>query len=129
MQHIRRYDWRTLLIGVTLSILMFIQHYVAPIISRPLTSKIPFIVANLAPNMDITPILANIWIVPIIVALFAFLIKARKGYALHGATHSPIYLSHSFREAIEFIREMKDTAQSNSGNVANIVEETTESNV
>ena len=115
IEHIRRYTWRTLVIGAGLSLLMFIQHYVSPIISRTLTSRLDLILTSLIPSLrtGLPQILATIWTVPISVALLLFLIRARKGFALHGATPEPIYLPQSFGEAIEYIREVQGKVQSN----------------
>ena len=95
---------------------MFIQHYLSPIISRSLTSKIPYIITTLASSlgMDTGLILATIWAVPVTVSLLLFLYTTRKGYALHGPTFNPIYLPQSFSEAIEYIRDMQDQIQSKS---------------
>jgi len=109
IQYIRRYDWRTLLSGAGLSLLMFIQHYISPILSRTLTSRFVSILILLAPSIkpNLPRILADIWIIPITFALILFLIKARKGYALHGPTRNPIYLPPSFGEAIDRIRSIQ----------------------
>lgn len=117
VEYIRRYDWRTLLIGAFLSTLMFIQHYISPIISGALTSSIVSIVISLIPTAkpELPELLQLIYLVPITVALIMFLFNARKGYAIHGATPNPIYLPQSFREAIEFIRESRDSDQANKG--------------
>ena len=125
IEHIRRYSWRTLVIGITLSLLMFIQHYVFPIISRPLTSRIDFLAINLVPNLrlQLLHVLANLWLVPISVAFLVFLVRGRKGYALHGARLNPIFLSQPFREAVRYIREKHDLVQSGESSDASIAEE------
>ncbi len=109
IEYVRRYDWRTLLAGAGLSLLMFIHHYVSPILSRTLTSKFIFIISFLVPNIrpNLPQVLADIWILPVTVAFILFLIKARKGYALHGPTRNPIYLPPSFGEAINRIRDIQ----------------------
>src|SRR5208282_3739803 len=116
IEHIRRYGWKTLIIGAAISSLMFIQHYVSPIISRSLTSKIPYLITTLASSLGVDTglILGTIWIVPVTISLLFFLYTARKGYALHGPTFNPIYLPQSFSEAIEYIRDMQDQIQSKS---------------
>ena len=88
---------------------MFIHHYVTPILSRSLTLRIVSITTTLLPYVrpDIPQILARIWIIPISVGLSLFLIRARKGYAIHDVACTPIYLPQSFREAIMRIREIQ----------------------
>lgn len=122
IEHIRRYAWRTLVIGAALSILMFIHHYVSPIISRTLTSKLDLILISLIPAIgsELPQILATIWTVPITVALLLFLIRARKGFALHGVRLDPTYLPQSFGEAIKYIREMQGRIQPKKSNNTNI---------
>ena len=114
IEHIRRYRWKTLLIGAGFSFVMFTQHYVSPIISRTLTSRLVSLIINTLPTikLQLTQLLANLWLVPISIALLLFLAGARKGFALHGARLSPIYLSRSFGEAVEYIRQLLDEDRS-----------------
>jgi hypothetical protein len=109
IEHLRRFHWRTLVIGAVLSSLMFLQHYVAPIVSRTLTSRVASSIAYLVPTMgsQAERVIGLLWIAPITIATAILLIGARKGYALHGATLDPIYLPASFSEAIQYIREMQ----------------------
>ena len=83
-----------------------------------------FILTSLIPSLrtGLPQILATIWTVPISVALLLFLIRARKGFALHGATAEPIYLPQSFGEAIEYIREAQGKVQSNISKEENALE-------
>jgi D-inositol-3-phosphate glycosyltransferase len=124
IEHIRRYTWRTLLLGGGLSLLMFFQHYVSPIISRTLTSRFDLMLVTLVPSIaGVLPrILANIWTIPISIALLVFLIRARMGFALHGATPEPMYLPQSFGDAVEYVREKQDRAQLDSGQHENVGE-------
>jgi len=109
IEYIRRYDWRTLLAGAGLSLLMFIHHYISPILSRTLTSRFVSIITLLVPNIrpNLPQILADIWLLPVTIGFILFLINARKGYALHGPTRNPIYLPPSFGEAIDRIRSIQ----------------------
>lgn len=125
IEHIRRYSWTALVIGIALSLLLFVQHYVFPIISRILTSRIDFLLTGLVPTLrsQMLQVLANLWLAPISVALLMFLISRRKGYAIHGARLSPIFLPHSFKEAIEYVREKRDRVQPTETSNASSVEE------
>lgn len=127
IEYTKRYAWRVVLIGGVLSCLMFIHHYISPIISRSLTSRIFLAATDVAPRLRILfpQILAGLWLIPISAALLLFLIRARKGYALHGAKLEPIFLPPSFSEAIQFIREMQDRPQTDRGTaMVNPVKET-----
>jgi glycosyltransferase involved in cell wall biosynthesis len=114
IEHVRRSSWKTLALGAIISSLLFIQHYLSPIISRTLTSRVSQVVIALVPGIapEIAQIRAGIWIIPISLSLLLFLSSVRKGYALHGATRKPIYLSQSFRETIAYLREVQDQTAS-----------------
>jgi hypothetical protein len=110
IQYSRQYSWKVLLIGAILSLLMFTQHYVSPIISRTITSKITSTLTSLSPpilNMNWPYILSTIWILPIFVAVIIFLTTGRSGYGLQGATQKSVYLPRPFRDTITFIRDMQ----------------------
>ena len=110
IEHIREYRWGALLIGVLLSLALFTQHYVFPVVSRTLTSRMVLLLIGLMPNLrlEISQVLGALWLLPISAASLFFAARLRKGYALHGARMHPIFLSSAFREAIEYIREIKE---------------------
>jgi D-inositol-3-phosphate glycosyltransferase len=128
IEHIRRYDWRTLLVGSGLSVLMLIQHFVFPIVSRTITLKIGTVAAILLPGLrvQLPQVLANLWLVPISLALLLFLFRSRKGYAIQGARLTSIFLPHSFKEAIQYIHEKQDLSQSTEGSTASLIDEKAE---
>ncbi|HUK28476.1 MAG TPA: glycosyltransferase family 4 protein [Candidatus Acidoferrales bacterium] len=117
IEHIRRIHWKAFAIGALLSGLMFIQHYVAPIVARTLTSHFISTVSHLAPTLvpQTERVISILWIAPIAIATIILLIGTRKGFTLHGATLEPIHLPASFGEAIQYIREMqnKQSAEKN----------------
>jgi len=110
IEHVRRYRWRTLLVGAILSTLLFVQHYVSPIISRTLTSRLLFFAARIIPTFGtrLESTIALLWMFPIAFGAIIFLLGIRKGFALHGATLVPIYLPPSFTEAVQYVREMQN---------------------
>jgi len=107
---------------------MFIQHYVFPIVSRTLTSKIGIVAASMLPGLRVQLLqaLANLWLVPISLALLLFLIRGRKGYAIQGARLSPIFLPHAFKESIQYIHEKQDLGYSTEGSTASLIDEKAE---
>jgi D-inositol-3-phosphate glycosyltransferase len=129
IEHIRRYDWQVLLLGGILSLLLFTQHYLFPIISIALSSWIVSVATGVFPNVksELSQILLTIWLVPVLIALPVFSVRARKGYALVTAAPSPMYLPHSFGEAIRHIREMQDKAQTNMAKVQKTMRDQPES--
>ena len=128
VEHVRHLRWKALLTGGALSALLFIQHYVSPIISRTLSTRLLVLVSSLFPNAGtrIETSIGLLWVVPISLAAVLFLIGARKGYALHGATLAPIYLSPSFSEAVQYVRDQQSRPLDNRGNAPNVPEESTE---
>jgi len=110
IEHIRKYAWRTLLIGALLSVLIFIQHFIVPIVTRTITSPIVSLTTGLLPEINKERFYTDFWVIPITVAFLIFLVRARKGYALHGVGANSIFLPPSFGEAIEYIRKAMDEA-------------------
>ena len=109
IEHIRKQHWKTLILGGLLSLLLFVQHYVSPIISRQLTSRFELLVSRVLPtgvaNVEAVRFL---WLAPLLIAAIVFLIEMRQGYALHGASIKPVFLSPAFSKAIQYIREMQN---------------------
>jgi hypothetical protein len=58
--------------------------------------------AFLAAFLDILPI------IPFLIALVAFAVQARTGFALRGLGIPPLYLPRSFQEVIAFIRSVQN---------------------
>jgi hypothetical protein len=110
IEHIREYRWGTLLVGVVLSLLLFTQHYMFPIVTRNLTGRVVALLTDLMPwvRSQMPFFVASIWIIPILVASLIFVARLRKGYALHGARLNPIFLPPEFGEAVQFVRQVKD---------------------
>jgi len=133
IEHVRRLHWRTLLIGAILSGLMFVQHYVGPIISRSLTSRLTLLIAYLTSHgaAQVEEVIGVLWIAPVAIAAAVFLVGARRGYSLHGATLEPVHVSASFGEAIQYIREIqtKPTSKEEDGVTSNDVLDTVEGSV
>ncbi len=110
IEHIRRYSLVTLLVGGFLSLLLLTQHFLFPIISRSVTSTVELVAIAMLPNLrtELPRILEVFWLVPFLIGLLVFVIRARKGFALRTGAAREIYLPQSFSEAIQHIREMHD---------------------
>ena len=108
IEHIRRYPLTVLVGSLALSTLLFVQHYLLPVISRSITSAAVSLVIRILPNFR--QILPYVSMVPALVGLILFLYGTRKGYALHGPSMKPAYLPQPFGEAVQYIREMQDHA-------------------
>ena len=109
IEHVRQHHWKSFLAGGLLSVLLFVQHYVGPIISRSLTSRLVTVASVLLPRGTIGPetVVGVLWLLPISIGLIVFLIGMRNGYALHGATVDAVFLPPSFNEAVQYVREMQ----------------------
>jgi hypothetical protein len=116
IEYVRQRHWKALLTGGLLSLLVFIQHYVTPIISRTLTSRLTAVASGLIPigGIHIEVVIRFLWLFPISIGVIVFLIGMRQGYALHGATIKPVFLPPSFTSAVQYVREKQ-----NQGNVSN----------
>jgi D-inositol-3-phosphate glycosyltransferase len=108
--YIRRYQWKTILIGILLTALIFVQHYLFPIVSRTVTARIDELIVALIPDkilgLQQEPVILTL--LPATVAFLFFLNGARRGFALQGAALTPVYLPQSFAEAVTYIRKMQD---------------------
>jgi hypothetical protein len=109
IEHVRRHRWKALLTGGLLSLLVFIQHYVTPIISRTLTSRLTILASGLMRigGINIEAAIRLLCLVPISIGVIVFLIGMRQGYALNGATIAPVFLPPSFSQAVQYVREMQ----------------------
>ena len=113
IEYMRRYPWKTLAIGLVISLLLFIEPFLRPIFSRAFTSRFEELMRYLLPEaflqspfleafLDILPI------IPFLIAVVAFAVQARTGFALRGPGIGPIYLPRKFQEAIAFIRSIQN---------------------
>jgi glycosyltransferase involved in cell wall biosynthesis len=112
IEHLRQHRWKSLLVGGLLSAFLLVQHYLFPIISRNLTSRVVTIVSDLMAlgrmgNVSPDYVIRLLWLLPILIGAIVFLIGMRQGYALNGASMKPVFLSPSFGQVVEYIREMQ----------------------
>jgi len=113
IEYLRRYAWKTLAAGSVISLLLFIEPFLRPIFSGAFISRLEEFVRYLLPEaflqsaflaafLDILPI------IPFLIALVAFAVQARTGFALRGLGIPPLYLPRSFQEVIAFIRSVQN---------------------
>ena len=113
IEYMRRYPWKTLAIGLGISLLLFIEPFLRPIFSRVFISRFEELMRYLLPEtflqspflealLDVLPI------IPFLVAVVAFALQAKAGFALRGPGIGPLYLPRRFQEAIAFIRGVQD---------------------
>jgi len=113
IDYTRRYPWKTLVIGSTISLFLFVEPFLRPIFSRAFILRFEEMVRFLFPEaflqspvleafLDIMPIL------PLVAALIVFAVQARTGFTLRGPGIDALYLPRKFREAIAFIRNIQN---------------------
>jgi hypothetical protein len=110
IEYVRRHHWKALLTGGLLSVLLFIQHFVTPIISRTLTSRLTALASVFLSlrGINMEGVIRFLWLIPISIGVIVFLIGMRQGYALQGATIKPIFLPPSFSQAVQYVRDMQN---------------------
>jgi len=109
IEHVRQHHWKTLLTGCLLAGLLFIQHYVFPILSPNLVSRVLALTSGFQiGGIGLASTTGLLWLIPISIGTLLFLIGMRRGYALHGATLNRIFLPPSFNQAVQYIREMQN---------------------
>jgi len=113
IEYTRRYSWKTLVIGLAISLFLFIEPFLRPIFSRVFVLKFEELISYLFPEAFLqSPILAAfidaLPMVPIIAAVIIFAVKARTGFTLKGLGMDALYLPRRFREVIAFIRNVQN---------------------
>jgi hypothetical protein len=113
IEYMRRYPWKTLIMGSVISMFLFVEPFLRPIFSRAFISRLEELMRFLLPEaflkspfleafLDILPIL------PFLIAVVVFAVQARTGSALRGPGIGSLYLPRKFREAIAFIRSIQN---------------------
>lgn len=114
IEYMRRYSWKTLVIGAALSAFLFALPLMGPIFSRTLIARLDEVARFIFPQEFLqSPILETFLdflpILPFIVAIIIFVFQARTGFKLRGIGMDVLYLPHKFRETIAFIRNMQNS--------------------
>jgi glycosyltransferase involved in cell wall biosynthesis len=113
IDYTRRYPWKTLVIGSTISLFLFIEPFLRPIFSRAFILRFEEMVRLLFPEAFLqSPVLEAFFdimpILPFVVALIVFAVQARTGFTLRGPGIDALYLPRKFRETIAFIRNIQN---------------------
>ena len=113
IEHMRRYPWKTLVIGSVISLLLFVEPFLRPIFSRAFISGLEELLRSLLTDavlrspffeafLDILPI------IPFLIAVIAFALQARSGFSLRGHGIGSLYLPRKFQEVIAIIRNVQN---------------------
>lgn len=115
IEYLRRYSWKTLMIGAGISAILFTLPFLGPIFSRALIARLEGIAQLIFPQEFLqSPILGAFLdflpLLPFLVAVVVFAFQARTGFMLRGLGIDALYLPRKFRETIAFIRNMQKSA-------------------
>ncbi|MFB3890049.1 MAG: glycosyltransferase [Candidatus Bathyarchaeia archaeon] len=116
IEYMRRYSWKTLLLGAAFSAFLFALPFMGPVFSRTLVSRITEIFQSIIPQALLESVAARAFVdllpmMPLLIALAIFAFQARTGFTLRSPGIGNLYLPRKFREAIAFIRNMQDNEQ------------------
>ncbi|MDD5287586.1 MAG: glycosyltransferase family 4 protein [Dehalococcoidales bacterium] len=111
IEHARRYPWRTLIIGLLISVFCLVAPSLRPLISDAFAASLEDVGRNLAAYFPaffssdtFTQIILPL--IPLLISLIVFLSGLWSGFKLYNLSRKEIYLNGHFKEAIGFIRTM-----------------------
>jgi len=113
IEYMRRYSWKTLVLGAAISIFLFALPFFSQIFSRAFVANLEEMIRSIFPRAFLHWSLFESFIdflclLPFLIAVVVFAVEARTGYTLRGQGLSALYLPRKFREAITFVRSMQD---------------------
>ncbi len=130
VEHLRRYHWKTLLLGIIASLAVAETNAIEPIIrfifSRAFASRIATNVEyfvstlqSLLPGTSFSFTVPNqalemLPVLPIVASGLIFLLNAREGFMLRGPGIKPVYLPYRFKGVIKLIRQIPEVEKEHS---------------
>jgi hypothetical protein len=116
----RRFPWKTPLIGAAISIFILIAPSLRPFFSRTFVAQLIDLINKVAEFQPIQFLLANnldylLFLLPLIISLIIFLIRIKSYFSLCVAGIKPVYLPGKFKETIGFIRNFQDNQSKGEG--------------
>jgi hypothetical protein len=113
IEYMRRYSWKTLVLGAAISVFLFSLPFFSQIFSRAFVAGLEELVRSILPQAFLqSPILGAfinfLSLLPFLITGVIFAVQARTGYTLRGPGIEALYLPRKFREAIAFVRSMQN---------------------
>jgi len=113
IEYMRRYSWKTLLLGAVISVFLFALPFFSQIFSRAFVASLEEISRSIFPQAflqwpSLGAFINFLCLLPFLIAVVIFAVEARTGYTLRGPGLDALYLPRKFREAITFVRSMQD---------------------
>jgi D-inositol-3-phosphate glycosyltransferase len=117
IEYMRRYSWKTLVLGAAISVFLFSLPFFSQIFSRAFVASLEELVRSILPQAFLqSPILGTfinfLSLLPFLITVVIFAVQARTGYTLRGPGIDALYLPRKFREAIAFVRSMQNGGSS-----------------
>lgn len=130
IEYMRRYSWKTLVLGAAISVILFALPFFNQIFSKTFVVSLGEIVQFIFPQTflqwpSLGAFINFLCLLPFLIAVVIFAVEARTGYTLRGPGLDALYLPRKFREAITFIRNMQDGSSCENKPVTNPGEEPT----
>ncbi|MBE3115868.1 glycosyltransferase [Candidatus Bathyarchaeota archaeon] len=104
IEYTRRYAWKTLIVGLAISVFLFIVPFLEPIFSRAFLGWL----APISESPALATFFDELSIFPFVASVIVFIRQARVGFTLRGPGIKAVYLPGKFRNAISFIRKMQN---------------------
>jgi D-inositol-3-phosphate glycosyltransferase len=113
IEYMRRYSWKTFVLGAAISVFLFALPFFSQIFSKAFITGLDELVRSILPQSFLnSPTLGAfitfLSLLPFLIAVIIFAVQARTGYTLRGPGLAALYLPRKFRETITFIRSMQD---------------------
>jgi len=113
IEYMRRYPWKTLLLGAVISVLLFSLPFFSQIFSSAFVAGLAGFVRSIFPQSFLQSrflgtFVGFLQLLPFLITVAIFAVQARTGYTLRGPGVEPTYLPREFREAIAFVRNMQN---------------------
>jgi hypothetical protein len=114
IEYMRRYSWKTLVLGAAISVLLFTLPFSSQIFSSAFVAGLEGIVRSIFPQSFLQSrflgaFVSLLQLLPFLITVAIFAIQARTGYTLRGPGVEAIYLPREFRESIAFVRNMQNS--------------------
>jgi len=113
IEYMRRYPWKTLLLGAVISVLLFSLPFFSQIFSSAFVAGLAGFIRSIFPQSFLQSrflgaFVGFLQLLPFLITVAIFAVQARTGYTLRGPGVEPTYLPREFREAIAFVRNMQN---------------------
>ncbi len=113
IEFMRRYSWKTLVLGAAISVFLFSLPFFNHIFSRSFMASLDEFVRFILPQVFLqSPLLGTVInflsLLPFLISVVIFAVQARTGFTLRGPGIEALYLPRRFLDAIALIRSVYD---------------------